>query len=633
MTMDKTSLPRYKYKPLCAADAVRVLVLKPTQNSSDPLSCEIIQYSRSEFLRNPNNDTHYTAVSYTWGGLAFSRHIFCDGNSSILEVTPNVDSLLRHLRKAFKPRYLWIDAICLDQANAAEKAVQIPLMGEIYTQARKVRIWLGEGDKESAMVFAFLRTASSIRLHGPDFTEWLLDQAQSIFGNRSTAPIEEFLCRSWFSRRWILQEAKLARQATVHCGNDTIPWPWLASSFSILRGATRTGHVNFQLSPEALEALNAVYMLSRTSRPHLLHYLWHFHSSECRDVQDRIFSLYGMLSDEDRNVPVTYTSSWTDICQEHALACFRAGQANYVLSHLFAFGPLNSGNSTSIPSWVPDWSGRRQKTLFWDQGEPTYDVSAHHPRFTSTKFISKVSDLGSSALELRFPAVARLEDGIIIKLPLNSKWKDVTHAFSSVFVKSPSRPFLADITNLIVTMLELNMHAGFLNECAAKFTAETKQVSSETEDSFDIVLSRLKVAWEFFHDEDFQWSSAQIYLLDALCQLLQDYTLFYQRSPFGYQSFLVGFGPPSIQEGSLISPLSLIENEDDIVNSLTLIIGDQFEEPKPAIALQLVDEDIIRDSHADLRRGGRKARIIGPCLCCFSYSQFRFDAGFTCYLG
>lgn len=40
--------------------------------------------------------------------------------------------------------------------------------------------------------------------------------------------ITDFFQRSWFLRRWVIQEACLARQATIHCGDYSIPLPVLA---------------------------------------------------------------------------------------------------------------------------------------------------------------------------------------------------------------------------------------------------------------------------------------------------------------------------------------------------------------------------------------------------------------------
>lgn len=41
---------------------------------------------------------------------------------------------------------IWIDAVCINQANIKGKEHQIPLMAEIYPGARLVYVWLGDGN-------------------------------------------------------------------------------------------------------------------------------------------------------------------------------------------------------------------------------------------------------------------------------------------------------------------------------------------------------------------------------------------------------------------------------------------------------------------------------------------------------
>jgi hypothetical protein len=38
---------------------------------------------------------------------------------------------------------VWIDQICIDQKSLAERSAQVKLMGEIYTRAANVLVWLG----------------------------------------------------------------------------------------------------------------------------------------------------------------------------------------------------------------------------------------------------------------------------------------------------------------------------------------------------------------------------------------------------------------------------------------------------------------------------------------------------------
>lgn len=112
---------------------------------------QIIQRRRS--ARNVD----YSSISYAWGEPEFSQtlEVRCDGDTSYLSITPNVDALLRRLRTLNVLHCLWIDAICLNQADEVEKAQQIPMMGRIFGKAKMVHIWVGLADRMTAKLFTF----------------------------------------------------------------------------------------------------------------------------------------------------------------------------------------------------------------------------------------------------------------------------------------------------------------------------------------------------------------------------------------------------------------------------------------------------------------------------------------------
>ncbi|KAF2001907.1 heterokaryon incompatibility, partial [Amniculicola lignicola CBS 123094] len=85
----------------------------------------------------------FTALSYVWGPPGPS-HVFLLGIP--FPVTSNCYSALWHLRKKLGAFCIWVDALCIEQANIKEKEQQIPLMGQIYSSAENVYIWLGEGN-------------------------------------------------------------------------------------------------------------------------------------------------------------------------------------------------------------------------------------------------------------------------------------------------------------------------------------------------------------------------------------------------------------------------------------------------------------------------------------------------------
>jgi Heterokaryon incompatibility protein (HET) len=122
------ALPPYVYEPLKSVDHVRVLVLRPTTAFNNALKTDIIQYNRRGMhLTSYTTTPVYEAVSYAWGNPDFTHHITCNDTTK-LSITQKVDTMLRYFRRAAKPRYLWIDAICLNQSDESEKVEQIARM-------------------------------------------------------------------------------------------------------------------------------------------------------------------------------------------------------------------------------------------------------------------------------------------------------------------------------------------------------------------------------------------------------------------------------------------------------------------------------------------------------------------------
>lgn len=53
--------------------------------------------------------------------------------------------------------WLWIEQVCINQEDSAEKDVQIGLMGEIYSRCAECVIWLGPEDEYTADAFGLVR--------------------------------------------------------------------------------------------------------------------------------------------------------------------------------------------------------------------------------------------------------------------------------------------------------------------------------------------------------------------------------------------------------------------------------------------------------------------------------------------
>jgi hypothetical protein len=97
----------------------------------------------------PLESLDFDALSYVWGDTKVKKPIFIDGQS--LLVTTALYEILDNFRrnKEIAERYIWIDAVCVNQNDLEERKRQVLLMSQIYGNAKTVHFWLGRSTQES----------------------------------------------------------------------------------------------------------------------------------------------------------------------------------------------------------------------------------------------------------------------------------------------------------------------------------------------------------------------------------------------------------------------------------------------------------------------------------------------------
>jgi hypothetical protein len=132
----RSATTSFQYMPL-QDDSIRVVSLQPRRatRSADKIECTL---SHVAFADTPQ----YDALSYTWGDGTVKRTIFL--NEIRIEVGENLAAALVNIRglesAGEQPRTLWIDAICINQSDVAERSRQVRLMPLIYERAKNVLV-------------------------------------------------------------------------------------------------------------------------------------------------------------------------------------------------------------------------------------------------------------------------------------------------------------------------------------------------------------------------------------------------------------------------------------------------------------------------------------------------------------
>jgi Heterokaryon incompatibility protein (HET) len=130
-------LPAYTYQPLKGDRITRVLKVHGVDSYETSLTFEIFEIDL-------DSAPEYYAISYCWEGQKPTRKVICEGKT--LLITINCEAALKQFRRRHDETiFLWIDAICINQATEGvlERNHQVLMMGEIYAAAAQVLVWLG----------------------------------------------------------------------------------------------------------------------------------------------------------------------------------------------------------------------------------------------------------------------------------------------------------------------------------------------------------------------------------------------------------------------------------------------------------------------------------------------------------
>jgi hypothetical protein len=342
---------------------IRLCALEPG-SGSDPICCAIHEAHLFPSVSQP-----YEAISYTWSGP--KTDIICNG--SRLSIGGNLHTALAHLRNEDIPRIIWVDEICINQADPIERSSQVMIMDSIYQLAERVVVWLGEGRDEDSQALKMISQVSELIDRTTDPLQWThCEIFPAMRAVRKNLPngidhLARLLERPYFCRMWVVQETVCATQGIIVCGKDTAPMePFLQISISTkdflrednpefsheqyLYLAHKQGSLFVGLVSQLRYQQRAEIKYSTFWR--LLVLTRHLQVSEPRD---KLYSLVGLPVQAGEVVPIPdYESSDTQVYQRYASDNITVNKS----LDLFSWVGLSDENGNSrpmSPSWVPDF--------------------------------------------------------------------------------------------------------------------------------------------------------------------------------------------------------------------------------------------------------------------------------------
>ncbi|PGH35754.1 hypothetical protein GX50_01467 [[Emmonsia] crescens] len=360
----------YNHVALEQSDSIRLAEILPGQ-SNDSLQLQLHHTTLQ-------NAPAYEALSYEWAGNSGLRPVKC--GSQEFRLSANLRTGLKRLRFTDRRRLLWVDAICIDQDNRQERSQQVSLMRDIYRNAQRALIWIGEEKEHTGAAFEVIpelaenwvaqgsqddkRPPMLARYTAEPHANQLLDPSNKALWNA----IIDVFTRPYFKRTWIIQEIIVSRTASVICGGWEVDWT------SFHRAANHIVQDEFRASREPQPStLFLIALIRRIERRfekrdlRLRTLLRHFRASKALDPRDKVFALLGLMcgngsstsnldphpNPQPKRIKADYTKPVEHVYRETAAYIFMEEQHLKLLTNEY---PPNTRECQDMPSWVPDWS-------------------------------------------------------------------------------------------------------------------------------------------------------------------------------------------------------------------------------------------------------------------------------------
>ncbi|KAF3057208.1 Heterokaryon incompatibility protein 6, OR allele [Daldinia childiae] len=337
------------------ADHIRLLMLFPGETRS-PLTGMIFECSSIE------GSGPYRTLSYEWGlDDTPTRHCLWTPDG-FLSLCDSLNTALRRLRHKTSSTVLWVDAICINQADEEEKARQIRMLPKLFQTATRTMAFLGATTQNDSAIETLLQITAKENYDSTqnNWPEGLSPVPLSWAGRSTPGPddpiwpcIARFFESTWFRRVWIVQEVVISPRISIVCGNWTVNWNDIYKAMDLIEEELGSSLGAWSSSWQPFMTLSYLRVHeSYRQRCSLLTLLDTFRHVDSTLRRDRYFALLGLASDgNNKEFEPDYRKStpFEEIACRFGRGFVNNGHGMYLL-YRAGLGP----NSDRFPSWLPD---------------------------------------------------------------------------------------------------------------------------------------------------------------------------------------------------------------------------------------------------------------------------------------
>lgn len=345
-------------------------------------------------------EARYEALSYTWGRSTMQPQPTIILNERYeVHITDNLYNALRRLRRRFLSRTLWVDAVCINQADIEERNHEVSIMGHVYRSARQVCVWLGDGPDLSILRRLLIANVplgiGMIKFDEAERSWRRVPDSKAIqkFWSSFASPIHTWLIRAvaaalsqtyprWHTRAWVYPELCNARRVNFCFGScERAAHPFAFAQYLLYMGTLPLSGASDDWREwqyfiiglgEILDWASESAWQDRESGFSYTSLLQNLASTvglDASDPRDKVFSLRGVTaSGEVASIKPDYNKTTAQIFAQATFAIITSAQNFDAFFYATGFGAfvelpedyhMTSGLGR-LPTWAADFSCRHR---------------------------------------------------------------------------------------------------------------------------------------------------------------------------------------------------------------------------------------------------------------------------------